>query len=115
LGGAGGKSGFDLTRGGFMKRFLFGLALVLLPFPAFGFGETFKIETTGTEYCGDFDVTKFNANNNVDLWVKVGERQRAYGFAHSKLRTRYDFPNVWPNLPYSGDLGRLRGWRSLCG
>ena len=29
-----------------MKRFLFGLALiVLLPFQAFGFGEIFKIET----------------------------------------------------------------------
>ena len=55
-----------------MKRFLFGLALiVLLPFQAFGFGEIFKIETTGTEYCGDFDFTKFNPNNNVDLWVRV--------------------------------------------
>jgi len=55
-----------------MKRFLFGLALiVLLPFQAFGFGEIFKIETTGTEYCGDFDFTKFNPSNNVDLWVQV--------------------------------------------
>ncbi|HEX2228144.1 MAG TPA: hypothetical protein VHM64_13475, partial [Candidatus Binatia bacterium] len=35
------------------------------------FGEIFKIETSGTEYCGDFDVVKFNANSNVDLWVQL--------------------------------------------
>jgi len=34
-------------------------------------GEIFKIETTGTEYCGDFDFTKFNPSNNVDLWVRL--------------------------------------------
>jgi len=36
-----------------------------------GTGEIFKIETTGTEYCGDFDFTKFNASSNVDLWVRL--------------------------------------------
>jgi hypothetical protein len=24
-----------------------------------------------TEYCGDFDATKFNASNNIDLWVFI--------------------------------------------
>jgi len=36
-----------------------GLALflvVLLPLRAFGFGEIFKIETSGTEYCDDFNA-----------------------------------------------------------
>lgn len=47
------------------------LVTLLLPLPAYPFGEIFKIETTGTEYCGDFDATKFNASNNVDLWVLV--------------------------------------------
>jgi hypothetical protein len=34
-------------------------------------GEVFKVETSGTEYCGDLDTTKFNAANNIDLWVEV--------------------------------------------
>jgi hypothetical protein len=32
-------------------------------------GEAFQIETSGTEYCGDFYSIKFNAKNNVNLWV----------------------------------------------
>jgi hypothetical protein len=55
-----------------MKSILLGLALILsLPAGAFGLGEVFKIETTGSEFCGDLDVQQFNANNNVDLWVRV--------------------------------------------
>lgn len=55
-----------------MKTIILAITLTLLsPLPAYPFGEIFKIETTGTEYCGDFDVTKFNASNNVDLWVLV--------------------------------------------
>ncbi len=34
-------------------------------------GEIFKIETSGTEYCGDFSFQKFTAANNVDLWVQL--------------------------------------------
>ena len=37
--------------------------------PALAVGEIFKLETTGTAYCGDFNFAKFNAKNNVDLWV----------------------------------------------
>jgi hypothetical protein len=51
-----------------------GIALflaVLFPLQAFGFGEIFKIETTGTEYCGHLDAVRFNASNNVDMWVLV--------------------------------------------
>ncbi len=33
--------------------------------------EIFKIEPTGIEYCGDFDNTKFNANQNTDMWVAI--------------------------------------------
>jgi hypothetical protein len=42
-----------------------------LPLRAFASGEIFKIEPTGTEYWGHFDVTKFGATNNIDLWVLV--------------------------------------------
>jgi hypothetical protein len=44
---------------------------ILFPIPAHSFGERFKVETTGTEYCGDFDVAKLTAANNTDLWVEV--------------------------------------------
>ena len=37
---------------------------------AFSAGETFKIETTGTEYCGDFLFSNFSAGNNVDFWIR---------------------------------------------
>ena len=55
-----------------MKSFLLALALlVAFPLQAFALGEVFKIETSGTEYCGDNDRANFNAGNNVDLWVQV--------------------------------------------
>ena len=38
---------------------------------AYGFGEIFKIETSGTEYCDDFNVVGFGSGNNIDLWVQV--------------------------------------------
>jgi hypothetical protein len=41
------------------------------PEAVYALGERFKVETTGTEYCGDFDVSKLSAANNVDLWVEV--------------------------------------------
>ena len=45
--------------------------LASMPTPAAAVGEIFKVETTGTEYCGDLVNDKFNAKNNVDLWVRV--------------------------------------------
>jgi hypothetical protein len=56
-----------------MLRIILTLSLVVLsaPIPAYSFGERFKVETTGTEYCADFDVIKRNPGNNVDLWVEV--------------------------------------------
>jgi hypothetical protein len=55
-----------------MKRFLAALLLgALLPLNALAAGEVFKIETSGTEYCGDFDSARFNAGNNIDLWVQI--------------------------------------------
>ena len=48
------------------------ILVVLCPSLSFAFpGEIFRIETAGKEYCGDFDVTVFNAGNNVDLWVRL--------------------------------------------
>jgi hypothetical protein len=47
----------------------------------FAFGEIFKIETSGTEYCGDFDSQKFNAGNYIDLWIRVdGPTQMTVSF-----------------------------------
>jgi len=55
-----------------MKRLGLAFFLVLLfPLQAFAFGEIFKIETSGTAYCGDFNAAGFNGSNNVDLWVLV--------------------------------------------
>jgi len=55
-----------------MKQLGLALFLVVLsPLRAFAFGEIFKIETSGTEYCGDFNAAGFNGSNNVDLWVLV--------------------------------------------
>jgi hypothetical protein len=42
-----------------MKRLLLALIFLLIPTRVFSFGEIFKIETTGTEYCGDLDAFKF--------------------------------------------------------
>jgi hypothetical protein len=39
-------------------------------------GEVFKIETSGTEYCGDFAFSKFNAKNNVDLWIRLDDDEQ---------------------------------------
>ena len=40
-----------------MKRLGLAFFLVLLfPLQAFAFGEIFKIETSGTAYCGDFNA-----------------------------------------------------------
>jgi hypothetical protein len=55
-----------------VKSFLLGLALLLgVPGAVLGFDEIFKIETSGTEYCGDFSAQKFSGSSNVDLWVTV--------------------------------------------
>jgi hypothetical protein len=60
-------------RGIVMKAFRF---IVLITFfvvfisaQAFALNEVFKIETSGTEYCGDYNAIKFNAKTNVDFWV----------------------------------------------
>ena len=54
-----------------MKKLIIA-AFLWFPSLVFAFpGEIFKIETTGKEYCGDFDVTLFYPWNNVDLWVRL--------------------------------------------
>lgn len=59
-----------------IKRSGLALALSLLisigaSRPAFAIGEVFRIEAVGSEYCGNFINNKFNASNNIDLWVFV--------------------------------------------
>lgn len=54
-----------------VRTLLLGFALAAIPSLAFAQGEIFKMETSGIEYCGDFDNAKFNAKNNVDLWVRI--------------------------------------------
>jgi hypothetical protein len=34
-------------------------------------GEIFKIEAVGIDFCGDFNFSKFNKRNNIDLWVRL--------------------------------------------
>ncbi len=53
------------------KLFLSGLlvAILVIPVKVLAFGEIFKIETEGTQYCLPDDSTNFNAKKNVDVWV----------------------------------------------
>src|SRR5437899_11794530 len=99
-----------------MKRFLFGLALiVLLPFQAFGFGEIFKIETTGTEYCGGFDFTKFNPNNTVDLWVRVVSATELTVSLTPNFAAGTSFPMTGKTYLTTATAAALITRRSLCG
>ena len=55
-----------------MKRLTMMIALILFPALAHAFpGEVFKIETTGTQYCGDFVSQKVTAKNNTDIWARL--------------------------------------------
>jgi hypothetical protein len=74
-----------------MKTFFLGLAmLAVMPFEAFGFGEIFKVETSGVEYCGDHSESRFNARNNVDLYVQlVSETELLVSVGTP------DFPPAW--------------------
>lgn len=55
----------------FARTFALAAALSAAPYLALAQSEVFKIESSGTEYCGDFDARKFNPGNNVDLWVRL--------------------------------------------
>ncbi len=58
-----------------MKTLILLTALLLPPATALAFpGEVFKIETVGSEHCGDGAAIKFTARNNVDLWVRIDSR-----------------------------------------
>lgn len=46
-------------------------AVVAVPGQAWAIGEIFKVETSGTEGCGDFDFTRFSSRTNVDIYVRV--------------------------------------------
>jgi hypothetical protein len=47
------------------------LCLIAMPLPALAVGEVFRVNTSGTEYCGDFDAQKFNSKSAVPLWVRI--------------------------------------------
>jgi len=46
--------------------------------------DFFKIEMSGLEHCADLDNFKFNARNNVDMWVRIIDDQE-WDFALSPL------------------------------
>ena len=55
-----------------MKRIILSFCFVLASAGvSFAVGEYFKVEMTGTEYCGDYQFQQFNASNNVDIWMTV--------------------------------------------
>jgi hypothetical protein len=64
-------------------------ALAALPARALADGEIFKLEMTGTERCADFDAFKFNARNNVDLWLRIVDGQQ-WDLAFSPLFAEAD-------------------------
>jgi len=35
------------------------------------FGETFRIDTSGTEYCGHLDYARFSGRNALPLWIRL--------------------------------------------
>lgn len=42
---------------------------------AFAQDQFFKIEMSGLEHCANFDNFKFNARNNVDMWLRIIDDQ----------------------------------------
>lgn len=54
-----------------MKTILIALIIILLASNVFAIGEIFRVETVGTEYCGDYNYSRFTHDNNIDLWVYV--------------------------------------------
>ena len=57
-------------------------------------GEIFMVETMGTAYCGDFNFAKFNAGNNVDLFMRIdSENQLTVSFT-SAFEAGTTFPMV---------------------
>lgn len=49
----------------------------------------FRIEMSGLEHCADLDNFKFNARNNVDMWVKIIDDQE-WDFSLSNLFLEVD-------------------------
>lgn len=55
--------------------------LIIMPRHAFAFGEVFRVETSGTEHCGDFQYKMFGPRNNVNLWMNLlSETQIIFSF-----------------------------------
>jgi len=44
---------------------------VMMAGHAFAYGEVFRVETTGTKYCGDFNHEMFGPRNKLDLWIQI--------------------------------------------
>jgi hypothetical protein len=78
-----------------MKTAILAIGLfILLPANALGFGEIFKVGTSGTKYYGDFDVTKFNASNNVDWWFEVISENEVLGSLTPDFAPGTTFPAI---------------------
>jgi hypothetical protein len=76
-----------------VKKLLATLLLIaLFPANALAIGEVFKIETSGTEYCGHFDATKFNSSNNIDLWVQIVSENELSVSVTPNFQPEWTFP-----------------------
>ena len=61
-----------------MRNFVRVLALAAVLAPGLvqaGQAVFFRIEMTGLEHCADLDNFKFNARNNLDMWVRIADPQ----------------------------------------
>lgn len=77
------------------KLFAVFFFVLLLPATAQSFpGEIFKIETVGTEWCGDFDGRPFNRGNNIDLWVSLDSGTQITVSTTSNFAPGTTFPMV---------------------
>lgn len=50
---------------------LMGIGGLWMASSASAVGEVFKVEATGTQYCGPYSYVKFNASNNLDFWIRM--------------------------------------------
>ena len=79
------------------------LGAALLPaHSASALGEILKLDTSGTEYCGDMDATKFSPKNDVDIWVRVESTE----LLTLSFTPTFDEGTTWPMFGFTYQTGR---------
>jgi hypothetical protein len=71
---------------------------------ALALGEIFKVDTNGTEYCGDFDSSKFTPKTDVDLWGRVDSTEQLT----LSFTPTFDEGTTWPMFGFTYQTGRGR-------